>query len=101
MHIQIFDRDTTRLKAILSTVSRAAERITTSITVEGISDSQTLTQAGIFSCPTICIDGKVFAAGYIPSETEAARWFSRLGIASTGPHAYTCICGQCMPRFLP
>lgn len=40
MHIQIFDRDTTRLKAILSTVSRAAERITTSITVESISDSQ-------------------------------------------------------------
>ncbi len=101
MHIQIFDRDTTRLKAILSAVSKAAERITTSITVAGISDNQAMAGAGILSCPTICIDGKIFASGYVPSETEIARWFTRLGIASAGPHAYACICGQCMPRFLP
>lgn len=101
MHIQIFDRDIDRQQAIQLTISKAAQRITTNITVEIISDNEAIAQAGIFSCPTICIDGKVFASGYIPSETEVSKWFTRLGIATTGPHAYACICGQCIPRFLP
>jgi len=101
MHIQIFDRNTDRQQAIQQIISRAAQRIASSITVEGISDGKALAQAGIFSYPTICIDGKVFAAGYMPSETEVSKWFTRLGIVTTGSHAYACICGQCMPRFLP
>lgn len=101
MHIQIFDHNTDRQQAIQQTVSKAARHITTNITVEVISDNKAIAQAGIFSYPTICIDGKVFASGYIPSETEVSKWFTRLGIVVTTPHAYACICGQCMPRFLP
>ena len=101
MHIQIFDRDTDRLQALQLTVSKAAQRITANITVEKISDNEAIAQAGIFSCPAICIDGKVFASGYTPSEAEVTKWFTRLGIVTASPHAYTCICGQCMPRLFP
>ena len=101
MHIQIFDQDTDRQQVIQQVISKAAQHIASSITVEGISDGKALAQAGIFSSPTICIDGRIFAAGYIPSDTEVSKWFSRLGIVTGSPHAYACICGQCAPRFLP
>lgn len=101
MHIQIFDCDIDRQQAIQQTVGKAAQHIIANITIEIITDNKAIAQAGIFFCPTISIDGKVFASGYIPSETEVLKWFTRLGTVATGHHAYACVCGQCMPRFLP
>ncbi len=101
MHIQIFDRDNERLQAIHQTIAKMAKNVSTSITIELVSAPETLADAGVFSTPTICIDGKVFASGYVPADTEINRWLSRIGLPSRGPHAYTCICGQCMPSLFP
>lgn len=97
MHIQIFDKDSQLLQHIHQIIREAAQHTSTSITLDMISSPAELADAGIFSTPTVCIDGKVFAAGYVPTDKEISRWLSRLGIPSRGPHAYACVCGKCMP----
>ena len=98
MHIQIFDNDPQRLQQIHQMIGDAAQRTSIPITLEMVSSPESLADHGIFPPPTVCIDGKVFAAGYVPNDQEIIRWLSRLGVPSRGPHAYTCVCGQCMPK---
>ena len=75
MHnVKVLGSGCANCKRLEASVRKVSEETGLSAEIEKITDFDEIVQWGILATPGLVVDGKVVAAGRIPSEKEIAGW---------------------------
>lgn len=74
MKIEILGMGCPKCKMLYENAKRAAEEKGVQVEVEKVEDMTKITEYGVMMTPALVIDGKVKAAGKIPSAEEIKKW---------------------------
>ena len=72
--IKIYGPGCKRCDATETMVRDAASRLGVEVTVEKISDAQSIALAGVMSTPGVSVDGKLVHAGGLPDTAKLEGW---------------------------
>ncbi len=75
MHnVKVLGSGCANCKRLEASVRKVSEEIGLSAEIEKVTDFNEIVEWGILATPGLVVDGKVVAAGRIPSEKEIAGW---------------------------
>jgi small redox-active disulfide protein 2 len=77
MDIKILGSGCTKCQLVEKIVKEAVEERGINATIEKVKDIKKITEYGVFTTPSVIIDGEVKAAGKIPKKEEVLAWLGK------------------------
>ncbi|KPP87362.1 MAG: Thioredoxin domain [Rhodobacteraceae bacterium HLUCCA08] len=72
--VKVYGPGCKRCEATQTMVQEAAARLGIDVTVEKVTDAQSIAMAGVMSTPGISVDGKLVHAGGLPDAGKLEGW---------------------------
>jgi small redox-active disulfide protein 2 len=77
MEIKILGPGCAKCHQVEKVVKEAVVEAGVNVAVEKVTDFKKIAEYGVFSTPSVVVDGKVKSVGKIPKKTEVMGWFDK------------------------
>lgn len=74
IHVQVMGPGSTRCHETVQLIHRVVDENNIDVTVELVTDFQTMIEQNVFAIPAIIIEDKILSVGRVPQADEVLRW---------------------------
>jgi small redox-active disulfide protein 2 len=74
IHVQVMGPGSTRCYETVQLIHRVVDENNIDVTVELVTDFQTMIEQNVFAIPAIIIEDKILSVGRVPQADEVLRW---------------------------